>query len=281
MRRQGPRAAPLRIISRLPLREFLRTHLARRGTPPPRPPTEGRRRKRLWLGLAAATLLIAAGVIFETYRRLHSEPNIHRGDKLPFIEPPPPPAPGEPAQPSTTGGVRRGDLAWQNWGFDLAHTRFNPRATQRPPFQNLWARAFPSWIEYTPAVDSRRVYVALNNGQVVAVSARTGKKIWRRTLPSMLATSPAISGSNLYVTALSGVVYALSRANGQILWQRKVDGPAESPPIARKGIIYFGTGSGSLYAVRAKDGSTLWKVRAGNRISGSPAYADGRVIVGS
>lgn len=265
------------------------------------------RRAAVVLGLVLA--LLVAGGASAWYVVQRGNRDVHRGADLPFSDvatdtfPTVPTAPTTTAPstaasttaasttaPSTTATTASSTVQapppstpWAMWGFDPQHTRFNPEATQRPPFGSAWKVSFGDLVEFPPVADDDGVYVETNRGLLVALDPETGRIRWRHRVASgsnVLASSPAMDAQRLYVTSLSGHVECVLRATGEPCWKLELGSRTESSPILVDGTVYFGAEAGDLYAVDAATGKVRWKAHADGALKASPAYDAGRLYIG-
>jgi len=120
-------------------------------------------------------------------------------------------------------------------------------------------------IEWGPATDGKRVYIAeenfngtsytIPNGQTItsgswaALDPATGKVLWQVPDPSHNlfgggnALGPvSVANGVLYAPSMSGDYYALDAANGKTLWHFHPGGAAISGAVPVNGVVYWGDG---------------------------------------
>ena len=153
-----------------------------------------------------------------------------------------------------------------------------------------------------PAVDgvgeqpATRVFCVDDNGAVVCLDLKTGKKIWKtfaQPLPGvhgnasvLLRSEPMFKayswGERLIVGGSDGVVRSFDAHDGRLVWAFDAGAPVRCRPQAvrlnasygQRDIILSGCDDAALYALDAQTGALLWKYR-----TNSPAYA-GAVVLG-
>ena len=200
--------------------------------------------------------------------------------------------PPEPEQPESKPST----FVWPTFGYDRARTSHVP-SELKPPFKRIW-RTKPTGelLEFPPSLARGRLFVAENNGRVIALSARTGRRLWKRDLGALAASTPTYDKGRLYVTILClkacttaigntesngrGRVAALSARTGKVLWKRDLPGRAESTPVVVRDRLYFGSEDGTVYALRTRNGRTDWTYQAADDVKASLAYKDGRLYFG-
>jgi polyvinyl alcohol dehydrogenase (cytochrome) len=125
-------------------------------------------------------------------------------------------------------------------------------------------------IEWGPATDGKRIYVAEENfngveyqlpsgekitsGSWAAIDPSTGKTIWQVADPSHNAFGGgndlgpvAVANGVLYAPSMSGDYYALDAANGRTLWHFHPGGAAVSGAAIVDGTVYWGDGYTHLF----------------------------------
>lgn len=98
----------------------------------------------------------------------------------------------------------------------------------------------------------------------------------------------AVQGDRLYTGTMDRDVRAINTVNGDIVWKFPLRGEPEKnraiygTPALVDDTLYFGGYDGLLYAV-GTDGREVWSIKVGNGhpFVGSPAVADGKVLIGS
>jgi polyvinyl alcohol dehydrogenase (cytochrome) len=141
--------------------------------------------------------------------------------------------------------------------------------------QILWSQAAGpgstlGGIEWGPATDGKRIYVAEENfngipyelpsaetitsGSWAAIDPATGKIIWQTADPSHNAFGGgnalgpvAVANGVLYAPSMSGHMYALDAANGKILWDFQSAGSVNTGAAVVNGNVYWGSGYNHLF----------------------------------
>jgi outer membrane protein assembly factor BamB len=127
------------------------------------------------------------------------------------------------------------------------------------------------FILSSAAVVNDTVVVGGGDGQVHALSARSGKPRWTVRTEGRIRSSPAISDGVVYVGSFDGSLYAIDFTSGKVIWRYDTKGrlldPARfdwdrrailSSPAVADGVVYFGSRDSHLYAVDAAKGTLKW-----------------------
>ncbi|NLF30067.1 MAG: PQQ-binding-like beta-propeller repeat protein [Planctomycetes bacterium] len=146
----------------------------------------------------------------------------------------------------------------------------------------LWhldGREYPD-CETSPVVHDGRVYFSLGLGgqAVCCVDAATGDPIWRIPTPAPAFGSPSIAEGLLYVGMGWGDYVNDAAAAAENLRRKLADEGADADEIRRRTDAF--TEVGQVWCVEAATGEVAWRFdRIGGTVLGSPAVADGRVVV--
>lgn len=73
-------------------------------------------------------------------------------------------------------------------------------------------------IAADPQLSCDVIYLVTYQGQLAAVSLRSGRMLWERNFSSY---SGLAVGNSLFITDAEGVVWAINRATGEVLWQQQ------------------------------------------------------------
>jgi outer membrane protein assembly factor BamB len=167
----------------------------------------------------------------------------------------------------------------------------------RPPFRRDWVTGGTSLVEFPPALAFHYLYYASLNGNLIAVSARNGRRLWTVHVGRCEAAGPAVNRlgrGSVFETFLNkepcgrgstqnadGEVLAVAAGRSHSVRWRKTLGVTETSPIIVGNRIYVGDYAGRVYCLRAVDGHTMWSFQAGGDVKGAIAYDRGRVFFGA
>lgn len=171
------------------------------------------------------------------------------------------------------------NFVWPIFGYSQDRAKHFPTKLD-PPFRKVWRFKADSLLEFPPVLANRTLYLVTNEGNAVALDARTGKQKWKRSVGNLSAASPAWSKGRLYVVTLDGRVTSLRAKDGHVIWRRDIPSRTESSPLVRGDRMFFGSEDGTVYALRTKNGKTIWTYRAPGAVKAALAYAGGRLFFG-
>lgn len=116
-------------------------------------------------------------------------------------------------------------------------------------------------------------------GQVVAFGQTDGRVVWQVDVQGRLAGAVSAFDSQVLVATDRGELVALSAADGHQVWRAKLEGPGVAA-VAIGELIFTTDVRGNVLALSPHDGIVIWRAQAGGPIWGSPAIADGKVVIG-
>ena len=119
------------------------------------------------------------------------------------------------------------------------------------------------------------------NGEVAALSMRSGRILWRFRVPSGSESSPMVVGNSVYFGDQGGTFYSLNIRTGRENWSFQTNGSIKAGADYWGGNLYFGTYGGSFYAVSARTGHDVWTASPGGQFYSTPAVGYGHVYVGN
>lgn len=113
-----------------------------------------------------------------------------------------------------------------------------------------------------------------------AIDATTGKKIWSFDTNGPIYHEPTVANGVVYIASDTHNFWAVNATTGQKIWKITKDFDVYTISAVADDVVYFGC-EHDLWAVNAADGRTLWKYNFGDAWVGSPAIADGILVVGT
>jgi outer membrane protein assembly factor BamB len=187
----------------------------------------------------------------------------------------------------------RGVIDWPVFGFGFQRDHLGPSAPGRPPLRVVWRSGGRSLLEFPPVIGFGRLFISNADGNVLAVSATTGRRAWTFHEQRCVAASPALgryAGGTVYAVFLGrqpcgqnhpdGEVVALGVGTGDVRWRTTI-GPSETSPLLVGHRLYVGDWRGAVYELDARTGKVKWRFSTGGPVKGGIAFSNGRVFAGS
>lgn len=162
--------------------------------------------------------------------------------------------------------------------------------------KKAWSYASGRCQAESPAVAAGTVFATFLNrppcnasggdGELIALSAGSGKVRWRRTIgPS--ESSPLVLGGDVLVGDWNGMVWCFAQATGKLVWSFQADGKVKDGLAYAGGHVFFGTYGSKVYSLDARTGKLVWEASAQPSLGSegtfysTPAVAYDRVYIGS
>lgn len=160
----------------------------------------------------------------------------------------------------------------------------------------LWRFKAAAPVYQPPVLSGERVFVATDNGTVIAVDLN-GQSIWSKELLTgeenkgtpvreRIDSPMACFEGHLFVGTVRGMVYALDEASGAEKWHVSIDNPIKGSinflrSDAGAHVYVIGNAQGQLFCLDAASGSILWRSDPIDRCDASPAVSEKAVVFGS
>jgi outer membrane protein assembly factor BamB len=159
--------------------------------------------------------------------------------------------------------------------------------------KQIWLKHVGLLSASTPSLDVRdkELFVSILSltcgtigcldGELAALSMRSGKTLWTFPVSSGTESSPMIVGNSVYFGDQAGTFYSLNIKTGHENWSFSTGGSIKGGADYYDGNLYFGNYAGQFYAVNARTGAEVWSATPGGQFYSTPAVAFGRVYVGN
>jgi len=113
------------------------------------------------------------------------------------------------------------------------------------------------------AADNGRIFAATGFGTIVALDAKSGKKLWEKSLGTPIRSSPTAVDEKVYVVTSEGRFFCLSQQDGAEFWAyRGITDRAglliNASPAVSGDLVVAPYPSGDVIALRASDGQAAW-----------------------
>lgn len=128
----------------------------------------------------------------------------------------------------------------------------------------LWSDGESARLSGGLTLAYEKVFVGTENGDVLALDAKTGELAWRITLPGEVLAAPAVDSNVVVVNTGAGVMYGLDATDGKELWRYESEVPPLSlrgiaAPIVANGGAIVGTATGKVSVTIVSSGQLAWE----------------------
>jgi outer membrane protein assembly factor BamB len=171
-----------------------------------------------------------------------------------------------------------------------------------------WSRKLGSGQEklglrQRPAIEGDRIFVANDEGHVLALDINSGDTIWdseavktgkegsrvffwrREKIDAGLSGSPGVGNGLVVIGGRNGEVIAFDADGGAERWRARVTSEVTATPLVTDGLVIVRSSDGRTFGLDAGDGSRKWVFDRGLpglgiRGNGSPVAGNGLVYLG-
>jgi outer membrane protein assembly factor BamB len=136
-----------------------------------------------------------------------------------------------------------------------------------------------------PEIAEGTVYAASHDGEVIALSADTGKRLWMVKTKLALSAGPGVGGGLIVLGSSDGDLIALDAATGAERWRKSIASEILARPLVVNDVVVVRTVDGHIEGLSVADGAKRWAVdeqvpRLTLRGTAPPILAGDRIIAG-
>ena len=145
----------------------------------------------------------------------------------------------------------------------------------------LWKQEIGGLLHTPPTVASGFVYIGNSAGDLVALDLAAGEERWRCALGGGVRTRPAAGGEHIYVGLVGGVIEAVRAASGRRVWRRDLGALLTAGMALTPDILVVGAVDHSIYGIERKSGEIRWQFATEGVVRSAPAAVGQTVYCGS
>ena len=220
-----------------------------------------RHKRAVWLGGAAAVIVLAGLLGGMLYNRRHAgqPPVAPAADRLAWRE----------QWRDQVGAAPCGAPAWIDGGWCASFRDGTVVAWDRAG-RRRWTLKQPGVRWTAPAGAADRLFLGDADGGLRALRAGDGAVVWFKSLPDTLLAHPPVvvsepDGVRLFVVNQSdGRLLAVDAATGDLTWQSEPTGRTDGPAVVADGRILFGNCESAVHLFRMSDGARLGRIPLGS-----------------
>lgn len=109
-----------------------------------------------------------------------------------------------------------------------------------------------------PVLADGRIYVASNDGRVMAIDAENGRTLWRKRIDDTITGGVGFGGGMVLIGSENSRVIALAAASGDTLWESTVSSEVLSPPVTNGRVVVVQSVDDNITGLNANNGQQLW-----------------------
>ncbi len=143
------------------------------------------------------------------------------------------------------------------------------------PVATRWTATLPAPAAAPPVASGDRLFAALFDGRIAAVSLVDGSELWQVELA--VVGEPAAGADLFHAPTPEGLV-ALDAETGEVRWESRLEAPVAAPLLWNAGWLIAALENRELLALNAASGGTVWRQTVGGA-SARPTIAGDRLYV--
>lgn len=188
--------------------------------------------------------------------------------------------PGVETLPSWTKvAVSKHNYAVPSKKFERPDYSINKRYAQ---VTAKWVIASDANVISTPAVVSDKVIFGNQHGEVMALNAKTAKKMWTYKTQGAIFSSPAAKDNKIVLGSGDGNIYCLNMANGRLLWKVTTGAAVLGSPLIAGDTVFIGGSDHSFRAFNLANGKQYWQFDSlKGPVVSRPLLYEGKIIFGA
>lgn len=139
-----------------------------------------------------------------------------------------------------------------------------------------------SYIAASPAVEGGKLFVGTFDNEVIGVDLAKSEVLWRYKHPKRefpFYSSPAVTRDAVILGGRDKMVHSLDRKTGKANWTHTMKARVDASPVVVGDRVYIADLTGKLKALTVSDGSVQWEFEGSDAFVGSPAVADGFLVI--
>lgn len=144
------------------------------------------------------------------------------------------------------------------------------------PLETIWTGGLPDAPAWAPVHAEGRLFVALQDGHLVAVGLSDGVEQWN--IEQEVVAQPAIGDWRLFIAGPDELM-ALDTRTGGRFWSIPLEAPLSAPLVWDTQWLIATLAGGTVLALRGEDGEIVWRRTLDATIEVLPAVAGDRMYV--
>ena len=144
------------------------------------------------------------------------------------------------------------------------------------PVVTRWTATLPAPAAAPPVATGDRLFAALFDGRVAAVSLVDGWELWQ--VERAVVGRPAAGGGLFHAATAEGLL-ALDAETGAVRWESALEAPVSAPLLWNAGWLIAALENHELLALNAETGGTVWRQAVEGGVGARPTIAGDRLYV--
>ena len=159
---------------------------------------------------------------------------------------------------------------------------YSANATYAGLVSPAWTFSSPANIISSPCEAGGLVITGNQDGNIIALDGKSGKKKWQYHTNGAIFSSPAAANRLMVAGSADGNVYCLQTHNGRLAWKYNMNAAVMGSPLLSGDTVFIGGSGGSYVALQLSTGKTIWKFDSlQGPVMSKPLLYGGKLIFGA
>jgi outer membrane protein assembly factor BamB len=169
-------------------------------------------------------------------------------------------------------------LVWDNAWLIAGGADGTIHAYRATDGEQIWSRDLGGRIHALPALSADRIYVALDDGRLVAMSVISGEPQWTRHFSAPVNDILALD-DRLYLGSNDNFFYSIDVTDGTVQWRWRTGADVVGLPAIDDQMVYFVSYDNLVRALDRHSGSQRWKRALPYRPTRGPVRVGDELLV--
>ncbi len=160
--------------------------------------------------------------------------------------------------------IELGHVASANGVTYVGSTLSKVTAIDEAQARILWDKSMTAPVSAGPIVHGQFLFVALGDGAVIKMNAKTGAIVWRYETTVPVEQSLVVQNGVVACVNGNNRLFVLDELEGTVKWRRERPRSNEftmygqATPLIHDGVLYAGYSDGNLIAYGLENGTVIW-----------------------
>ncbi len=126
----------------------------------------------------------------------------------------------------------------------------------------------------------RNVFIATDNGTVLALNRANGMKVWENRLGSPVTSGMVMDNDAIFLSTADEKLHAVEKEKGSTVWSQELGGAVINnlSPVVTPEAVFIATSRGAVYSF-SKRGKRNWKTSLSAGVFETPLLVNGTVLL--
>ncbi len=124
------------------------------------------------------------------------------------------------------------------------------------------------------------VFIGNDKGDIYSIKLEDGKINWSFSTGSKILMTPAVNDDEVIIGNLNGDLFSLNKENGKLNWKTSTDGVLNATPLLSKNLIFLPDFNEKLHLINIQNGNIEKTFKFEGRVKLTPVYYFNLLFIG-